>query len=1071
MAAKKRSARARKSARKPVRKTPAPAVPARNSEWQLKDEEVETALQTGEHAGLLEDYFGREEYEELQQLARDAAARSVRGGPRVLILPGIMGSKLGRERSGWFDDVVWIDPIDIAGGKLKQLALPPSNAAARALRPVGVMLFSYLKLKLRLKAAGYDADFHPYDWRQSIDVLGKELAERIAREGEEHGRSISLVAHSMGGLVARWALGSGAAVRRLIMLGTPNFGSFAPVAAIRATNDNVLKAGWLDTQNTAQQLSTDVFSTFAGLTQMLPATDVWSDVNLYDVANWPDDGLRPRKALLDAVAGVRAGLSAGGENVFMIAGVDIQTVVGMRMAPDNKEFEYLMSADGDGTVPLEFARLPGAARTYYAVEKHGSLANNRTVTRAVIDLLARGTTTVLPDSWTRTRSTPIAVSESVIRATPPFSVERGAMVPRSELRHLLDSVAAPDARDEVSAAPTATSGGLTAAPTTDGYVHRFDRVVVGRRRQHRIDLRFALGSITEADTRAIALGVFRDVAPAGAASAIDERLGGAVTEFTRRRMFAGEVGEIFMLPTGRHPLTADVVAFVGLGAFDRFTDEVLQTAAENVIRTFVRARVEEFATVLFGGGSGERPANGLRNLLTGFFRGLRDADRDHQFRRIVLCEWDVARYTALKEELYRLSSTSLCDDVEITFDEVALRAPLAADTTGARAPSRENPVYLIVRRETDGAKKFAVRSSLLTAGGKATIVTGTRSVDVKRFEKLREELVDDETEDVTAAGRSMGELILADEVLQVLPRYGENHLVVVHDAALSNVPWETISVVREGRTVMPSQGAGISHLYAAENLAVAKWLEERIDDNIMSLLLVVDPTRDLPGARVEGRAIQRLFANRSGVRLDVLYQGEATRPALLEAFGSGRYDVVHYAGHAHFDELRRERSGILCADEATLSGADLAGISRLPTMMFFNACESGRLRTRRAARNAGESTTRVESNDERLARMERSVSMAEAFLRGGVANFIGTYWPVNDAAASAFARTFYEAILQGKTMNRSVQLGRAAVREVHSRDWTNYIFYGNPDFVIKAGQPDRGELNVIPEEDETDDGG
>src|SRR5690606_25491095 len=157
------------------------------------------------------------------------------------------------------------------------------------------------------------------------------------------------------------------------------------------------------------------------------------------------------------------------------------------------------------------------------------------------------------------------------------------------------------------------------------------------------------GSITEVDARAIALGVFRDVAPSGAARALDERLDGAISELSARRMFAGGVGEIFMLPTGRHPITAELIAFVGLGDFDRLGDDTLRAAAENVIRTFIRARVEEFATVLFGGGSGESPANGLRNMLTGFFRGLIDADGDHGFRRVVICENDPERYVALKE--------------------------------------------------------------------------------------------------------------------------------------------------------------------------------------------------------------------------------------------------------------------------------------------------------------------------------------------------------------------------------------------------------------------------------------
>ena len=1053
MAAKRTRRSARKTRRAPRRATPAAQTP-RQSEWQLDDAAVETALQTGEYSGLLEDYFGREAYDELRQLARDAAARSVRGGPPVLILPGIMGSKLGRARSGWFDDVIWIDPADVIAGNLAQLALPATNQKTRAIRPLGVILFAYLKLKLRLRKAGYDAEFHPFDWRQSIDELGADLVTRIRDlDPDGHGR-VSLVAHSMGGLVSRAALGAGARIRRLIMLGTPNFGSFAPVTAMRATNDAVRKVGWLDTDHSAQELASEVFNTFPGLTQMLPAPERWAELDLYDLATWPADGLRPQRALLDAVADVRSGFAPGGENVYMIAGVDQDTITGMRPAASGAEFEYVMTRSGDGTVPLDFALLPGAARTYYVVEKHGSLANNRTVAQAVIDLLARGETQQLPQTWTPSRASPVILSESAVRAMPAFTVERGAVVPRSELRHILDSVAAPDARDAITPVVAAPAGITT--DTLPGFAHRFDRVVVGRRRQHRIDLRFALGSITEADTRAVAVGIFRDVAPAGAASALDARLDGAITDLTRRRMFGGEVGEIFMLPTGRHPLSADVIAFVGLGAFDRFTDEVLQTAAENLLRTLVRARVEEFSTVLFGGGSGENPASGLRNLLTGFLRALRDADHDHQFRRIVLCEYDADRYTLLKEELFRLSSTTLCEDVEITFDEVVLRPPMiAAEPTVTRAAPRERPVYLIVRRERDGRNSFIVRSSLLTTGSKATIVTGSQEVTTSTFERLRAELVDDETQDVTGPGREMAELILAPEIAHVLPGFAENHLVIVHDDFMARVPWETLSLVRDDRQFVPSANAGISHLYAADNLSVAKWLEQRLEDSVLSMLLVVDPTSDLQGAREEGLAVQRLFTGRPGVRIDLVYQGEATRPRLLEAFGSGEYDVVHYAGHAEFDEAHPARSGIRCADDAVLSGADLAGISRLPTLMFFNACESARLRTRRATRSTRRNAARIESNNERLSRLSRAVGMAEAFLRGGLANFIGTYWPVSDAAASTFARTFYGAVLDGTPMNRAVQRARAEIRAAGERDWMNYVFYGNPDFLLKHPAPER----------------
>src|SRR5207237_6612403 len=134
----------------------------------------------------------------LRDLARDAATRSVRGGPRVLILPGIMGSTLGRTRVLHIEDVLWIDPIEIALGHLTALKLD----GASVYHSVGAVLFAYLKLKLRLKISGFDADFFPYDWRQSLADIGANLADAIGSEPS----NVMLVAHSMGGLAARSAL-------------------------------------------------------------------------------------------------------------------------------------------------------------------------------------------------------------------------------------------------------------------------------------------------------------------------------------------------------------------------------------------------------------------------------------------------------------------------------------------------------------------------------------------------------------------------------------------------------------------------------------------------------------------------------------------------------------------------------------------------------------------------------------------------------------------------------------------------------------------------------------------------
>src|SRR4029079_4274406 len=112
--------------------------------YRMPDHQVESSLSTGENAAALETYFGEGAYQELQELTRQAQSRGVRGGPRVLILPGIMGSKLGFRRS-ILDDVIWIDPVDFALGNLSSLALDGRPSKVEAL---GVLLLAYLKLKL-----------------------------------------------------------------------------------------------------------------------------------------------------------------------------------------------------------------------------------------------------------------------------------------------------------------------------------------------------------------------------------------------------------------------------------------------------------------------------------------------------------------------------------------------------------------------------------------------------------------------------------------------------------------------------------------------------------------------------------------------------------------------------------------------------------------------------------------------------------------------------------------------------------------------------------------------------------
>jgi hypothetical protein len=363
------------------------------SDWALHatTAQVFDSLARRRHRESLREYFGARALEELTALAAAAKRAKRRGGPRVLIVPGMMGSRLcdaGRRdaaRRAIPPRVLWIDPVRIGAGHLSKLTLP----SRRAIRPRGVLLFSYAKLRLQLAIEGFDVRFHAYDWRLGIDTLGAALAAAIAAAGEP----TVVIAHSMGGLVARVAARRlpRAALKRLIMLGTPNEGALAPVLALRGSYPFVRKLSRLDLIHSPEDLAAEVFATFPGLYHLLPPGPT-PECDLLDPRGWPSEGPRPDGRLLAGVARARAQMAPPDERMVQIVGVNRETVVSVRRTPSG--FEYGSNRNGDGTVPVALALIPGL-KTYFSEESHGNLANNPRIVRAIIDLVRSGSTRAL----------------------------------------------------------------------------------------------------------------------------------------------------------------------------------------------------------------------------------------------------------------------------------------------------------------------------------------------------------------------------------------------------------------------------------------------------------------------------------------------------------------------------------------------------------------------------------------------------------------------------------------------------------------------------------------------------
>jgi pimeloyl-ACP methyl ester carboxylesterase len=374
-----------------------------------RDTEVEQLLRSGAQARELSAYFGEQEYQELRALAQKTPT-AARHDTQVYLIPGIMGSQLGRARAASQPaDILWLDPLDISNGQLVRLCVAPHDQVI----PLGIVLYTYLRLKLHLQNAGFAVKCFDYDWRRGVDEIATLLAQTLERDPAAR---VALVAHSLGGLVARAAvkLLDKSRVSRIVLLGTPNSGSFAPVQALRGVYAVVRKIACLSHSQSAEMLVEKVFCSFASLYHLLPVISTQQSIDFFDASCWPTSGPQLPAAALTKARNIHAQLAAADERFAVIVGCGQETVT--EVAASYDEFTYKVTRAGDGTVPGYCAELPNAL-TYYTAVSHSELARDATVAGAICELLSSGSTAQLPNTKPLSDTAFAMVTDSQLRNT------------------------------------------------------------------------------------------------------------------------------------------------------------------------------------------------------------------------------------------------------------------------------------------------------------------------------------------------------------------------------------------------------------------------------------------------------------------------------------------------------------------------------------------------------------------------------------------------------------------------------------------------------------------------------
>jgi len=244
------------------------------------------------------------------------------------------------------------------------------------------------------------------------------------------------------------------------------------------------------------------------------------------------------------------------------------------------------------------------------------------------------------------------------------------------------------------------------------------------------------------------------------------------------------------------------------------------------------------------------------------------------------------------------------------------------------------------------------------------------------------------------------------------------------------IPWE---LLHDGQTFLGLRAP------IARRLMVTRWVagQESTVTSEPTFLIISNPLGDLPEADREADELMALLDAR-GIAYDLLRGPRATYIGVQQALVSGRYEVIHYTGHAFFDDEHPDRSGLHLAGDRNLPASQIEGILRGRPLVFLNACSSARQGDREAnGWQVGYTGPQAEG-------------LASAFISGGAAGFLGAQWPIFDAGSRDFAITFYHALLDGAATGEALQTARSRVRDRRPTDatWASFIFYGDPSLRI-----------------------
>lgn len=971
--------------------------------------------------------------------------------PVVFLLPGFMGSHLAAGM-----DRIWLNPDAIAFGKLSALRIDASGI--KAVEPVW-MCYGNL---VRHLSATHEVIPFAYDWRLSLIDEAARLAseiEKVLLRAEKAEQPVSIIAHSTGGLLARAVIATRGSTwqrlckhpeARLIMLGTPNGGSYSMVRLLTGRESLVKQLALLDMKHDEAKLL-EIFSAYPGLLELLPD-------GLFDHAKWESlwkADPRRNKWQVPAAAALQQAARASEAirqcpldtaRVLYLAGHASATPAGLKDGHDDDGNDCLIfsaTAEGDGRVPWQ-SGIPAGVKTWYLAAAHGDLADHEESFCAIGELLRKGSTARL-------------------EALPPVSRGVTTGFPQPEEQ-----------------APLYTRF-RDLSRSAMGGASRPQR----QKTMRRVRVSVAHGNL--AFTRnPVMVGHYQGDTIVSAEAHLDRIMNGRLRARHSLDLYPGEddTAEAFLNPK-RQPGGAIII---GLGEVGKLSPGKLMRAVSRGVRAYAITLVESCALH-----NPTLPPAGIACLLVGTSAG-----------GISLQDSVMAILRGVAHALQSLQEQGLDDRVVIEeleflelFEDRAIQAVHAlnrARTDPEIARSFLIDPALSVKGFTGGLRRAfygeddswwqRIEISENPAGRLAFNVLTDRARAEVYLQQSQRSLGEQFIKEIVAStgntsddvAVTLFEMLVPNEIKENAPDRRDVVLVLNKEAA--RYPWEMMREKprqdrgrKEGKTSKPlSVQAGM-----IRQLQVEQFRDRVVMARGHAALVIGNPPTDfvdLPGAAKEAQEVHRLLTA-SGYVPVPLIGGDATGSAIMKALYAQDYRIVHLAGHGIYEyseecdvpcdccgaeKIVNKITGMVIGSGQYLTPAQLAQMHAVPELVFINCCHLGKVE------KAGD---RLPANyPPKLA-----ANIATQLIGMGVKAVVAAGWEVSDDAAHRFASSFYTEVLAGVPFGQAVFRARNAVYDAFPRvnTWGAYQCYGDHAFclsqaAVKTSTSQQGHCFAAPVE-------